>query len=80
MHFQFLYTNVRSNFMRDLQKNKVIKNLKRKLMTKEKTIKGLITKLMHAKVLSQESCSSIVNKFGHMTTELVKNEAKNNGR
>ena len=66
--------------MRDLTKNKVIKNLRRELMTKEKTIKGLITKLKHAKVLSQESCSSIVNNFGHMTTELFKNEAKNNGR
>ena len=61
MDFQFLHASLRNNFMRDLRKNKVIKNLRRELMTKEKIIKGLITKLKYAKVLSQESCSSIIN-------------------
>ena len=80
MDFQFIQASLRNNFMRDLTKNKVINNLRRELMTKEKIIKVLITKLKHAKVLSQESCSLIVNNFGHMTTELFKNEAINNGR
>ena len=62
------------------KKNKVIENLRRKVITKEKTIKGLVEKLKQAKLLSAESCSSFVNNFGHMTTEIFKNETKNNGR
>ena len=62
------------------KKNQIIKNLRRKIITKEKTIKGLMIKLKQTKLLSQESCSSLTTNFGHMTTELFRNEAKNNGR
>ena len=62
------------------KKNKVIENLRRKVITKEKTIKWLVEKSEQAKVLSAESSSSFVNNFGYMNTEIFKNEAKNNGR
>ena len=59
------------------KKNQIIQNLRRKNIRKEKTIKGLILKLKQAKMLSEESGSSIISNFGHMTTEIFKNEAKN---
>ena len=43
-------------------------------------MKGLMIKLKQTKLLSQESRSSLTTNFGHMTTELFRNEAKNNGR
>ena len=78
---QFLQGNLKKQWKEKLRKkNKAIENLRRKVITKEKTIKGLVEKLKQAKLLSAESCSSFVNNFGHMTTEIFKNEAKNNGR
>ena len=59
------------------KKNRIIKNLHQKNLRKERTIKGLIEKLKMSKMLSEESGATIINNFGHMTTEIFKNEIKN---
>ena len=60
------------------KKNLTIHNLRRKNLRKEKTIKGLMKLLENAKLVSEESCSSLINNFGHMAANLFKNELKNN--
>ena len=62
------------------KKNQVMKNLWRNIVTKEKTIKGTIAYMKHAKVLSTESFSSLGSNFGHLVTDPFKNVSKNNGR
>ena len=60
------------------KKNLIIHNLRRKNLRKERTIKGLMTLLENAKLLSKESSTTLINNFGHMTACLFKNELENN--
>ena len=60
------------------KKNLINHNLRRKNLRKERTIKGLMTLLENAKLLSKESSTTLINNFGHMTACLFKNELENN--
>ena len=59
------------------QKNKTIKNLRKKNLRKEKKICDLISKLHAYQLLSEELSVTLNESFGHLTTTLIKNEAKN---
>ena len=61
-------------------KNKKIKALQSKNIRKEKTIKGLVTKLERMKHLTHEQSEALRNNFGEMTREIFKNEAKNSSK
>lgn len=58
-------------------KKKIIKNLRRKNLRKEKTIKGLILRLQQCRVLSEELGNDLSENFGHMSMALFKNEVCN---
>ena len=46
-------------------------------MRVEKNVKGLILQLKAARPLNDELSNSLMENFGHMATQIVKNEAKN---
>ena len=69
---------VAEKYKRKLQeKNKIIKKLRISNVRKEKTIKGLCSQLKELKMLSQTSEETLAENFGHLTTELFRNETKN---
>ena len=69
---------MKANYKKKLrQKNKIINRLRTRNFRKEKTIKGLMLQLKKLKLLSEENEKSIIDNFGHMATELFRNEAKN---
>ena len=69
---------MKANYKKKLrQKNKIINRLRARNFRKEKTIKGLMLQLNKLKLLSEENEKSIIDNFGHMATELFRNEAKN---
>ena len=58
------------------QKRKTINRLRAKNFRKQKTIKGLMFKLRTLKLFSEENQKSLTDNFGHMATELFKNQEK----
>ena len=72
-------TKMQAKFKEKLKrKNRVIKNLQQKNLRKTRTIRGLVEKLRISKMVSEESEGTLINNFGHMTTEVFRNEIKNN--
>ena len=61
-------------------KNKKIKALQSKNIRKEKTGKGLVTKLERMNHLTHEQSEVLRSNFGEMTREIFKNEAKNSSK
>ena len=59
------------------QKDNKLRNLRRKNIRVEKNVKGLILQLKGARPLNDELSNSLMENFGHMATQIVKNEAKN---
>ena len=69
---------LKANYEKKLkQKNKTIRNLRKKNLRKEKKICDLISKLNTYKFLSNELSATLNESFGHMTTTLIKNETQN---
>ena len=69
---------LKANYEKKLkQKNKTIRNLRKKNLRKEKKICDLISKLNTYKFLSDELSATLNERFGHMTTTLIKNETQN---
>ncbi|CAB3977737.1 THAP domain-containing 9 [Paramuricea clavata] len=62
------------------KKRKKIRALTSKNLRKEKTIKGLVTKLENARHLSKEQSQSLLSNFGHMTKDLFINKQKHAGK
>ena len=58
--------------------NLTIRNLRMKNLRKKKTVKGLMTMLNNANLVSEEICSSFIYNFGHIAAHLFQNELKNN--
>ena len=66
-----------SNYEENIRnKNKTINKIPARNFRKEKTIKGLLLELKKLKLLSEENERSMNDNFGHMATELFKNEAR----
>ena len=66
-----------SNYEENIRnKNKTINKLRARNFWKEKTNKGLLLELKKLKLLSEENERSMNDNFGHMATELFKNEAR----
>ena len=57
-------------------KNRKIRSLRAKNVRKEKSIKGLVTKLEQMKLLTYEQSQALTTNFGEMTKEIFKNEVK----
>ena len=60
-----------------MQKDYRLKQLRKKKMRLEKNVRGLVSKLEAASVLSNQLSTTLIENFGHITTELIRNEAKN---
>eukprot|EP00794_Sanderia_malayensis_P011743 gene11743-12964_t len=72
---------IRDKYKKKLaHKNKVINKLRVGNIRKAKSIQNLMQKLKSLKLLSEENAMSINDNFGHMATELFRNEAKNVGK
>ena len=54
-----------------------LRNLRRKDIRLEKNVKGLILQVKAVRLLNDELSNSLKENFGHMATQIVKNEAKN---
>ena len=59
------------------QKDNKLRNLRRKNIRLEKNVKGLILQIKAARLLNDELSNSLMENFGHIATQIVKNEAKN---
>ena len=72
-------TKLKSEFTKRLKKkNLIISNLRHKNWRREKTIKGLMIIIENSKLVSKESCMALINNFGPLTSQLIKNEYRNN--
>ena len=72
-------TKLKDEFTKRLKKkNLIIYNLRRKNLRREKTIIGLMIRIESAKLVFKESCMALINNFGHLTSQLIKTEYRNN--
>jgi len=60
------------------KKSLIIYDLRRKNLRGEETIKGLMIRIENAKPVSKESCMALITNFGHLISQLIKNEYRNN--
>ena len=88
--FQGIYT--RSQAKRDLQKRELIVDKEMVVETEKRnrtpkadhtysknlSVRRLVEKLKRSKMVSDKSEGTLINNFGHMTTEVFGNEIKNN--